>query len=77
VSATVIPFPRRPRREPQIEIVRDREGGGWLVVNLRGHGDLHHSLDAALADAKQIAFDCCIRTVHLAETIIEIEGGAP
>lgn len=77
MTATVIPFPsQRPRREPRIEVMRDRDGGGWLVITPRGYGDLYASLDTALADAKQIAASYGIGSVHLAEAIIGVEGGA-
>jgi hypothetical protein len=77
MSAIILPFPRHPRREPQVEVTHERDGGdGWLVVGPRGYGELYASLDVALADAKQIAASHGIDFVRLAEAVIKIEAAS-
>jgi hypothetical protein len=48
----LIRFP--PRRICAVIVVRERNGGGWLVL-ARGHGWLHGSLKSARREACQLS----------------------
>jgi len=67
LTASVIPFPRcEPRRKPErIEVVREHDGGCWLVLTPRGHGWLHGGLADALKDAASLArnYGCTIAII--------------
>jgi hypothetical protein len=68
-TASVIPFPQRePRHKPErIEVVREHDGGCWLVLAPRGHGWLHGDLADALADAKWLATNNGVTLAILAD----------
>jgi hypothetical protein len=52
MSAVILPFPKRgPWR---VEVRREADGGGWLVL-ARSYGWLHGSLEAARKDAQWLA----------------------
>lgn len=51
-AATIIPFPRRHDGPPVVRVVNSIDG--WLVT-YRGHGWIHATRAAAIAEAFEIA----------------------
>src|SRR5262249_37736682 len=65
MSATILQFPRRgPWR---VEVTRERDGDGWLVLGPRGHGQLCGSLVDALVDASRLAAEHGVSIAILAD----------
>jgi hypothetical protein len=52
-ESAILPFP--PRGRFAVDVRRELDGEGWLVLTHRGHGWVHGDFNAALHDAAVVA----------------------